>query len=43
MVVIYCIELFDLVMVCEYGECVLYDSGVGNSGYFYIDCDGSVV
>ena len=43
LVVIHCTELPDLAMAREYGERVLYDSGAGNSGHFYIDRDGSVV
>ncbi len=43
MVVIHCTELPDLAMARDYGERVLYDSGAGNSGHFYIDRDGSVV
>ena len=43
MVVIHCTELPDLAMAREYGERVLYDSGAGNSGHFYIDRNGSVV
>ena len=43
MVVIHCTELPDLATAREYGERVLYDSGAGNSGHFYIDRDGSVV
>lgn len=43
MVVIHCTELPDLAMAREYGERVLYDSGAGNSGHFYIDRDGRVV
>ncbi len=42
-VVIHCTELPDLAMAREYGERVLYDSGAGNSGHFYIDRDGSVL
>lgn len=42
MVVIHCTELPDLAMAREYGERVLYDSGAGASGHFYIDRDGSV-
>lgn len=42
LVVIYCIELLDFVIVCEYGEWVQYESGIGNSGYYYIDCDGCI-
>ena len=39
MVVIHCTELPDLATAREYGERVLYDSGAGNSGHFYIDRD----
>jgi N-acetylmuramoyl-L-alanine amidase len=42
LIVIHCTELPDLAMAREYGERVLYDSGTGNSGHFYIDRDGSV-
>ena len=40
--VIHCTELPDLAMAREYGEKVLYDSGTGNSGHYYIDRDGAV-
>lgn len=40
--VIHCTELPDLAMAREYGERLLYDSGTGNSGHYYIDRDGSV-
>ena len=40
-VVIHCTELPDLATAREYGERVLYDSGTGNSGHYYIDRDGS--
>ncbi|KAG1079639.1 hypothetical protein G6F40_016221 [Rhizopus arrhizus] len=43
MVVIHCTELPDLAMAREYGERVLYDSGAGNRGHFYIARDGRVV
>jgi N-acetylmuramoyl-L-alanine amidase len=43
LVVIHCTELPDLAMARSYGERVLYDSGSGNSGHFYIDRDGSIV
>lgn len=43
MVVIHCTELPDLATAREYGERVLYDSGAGASGHYYIDRDGSVV
>jgi len=43
LVVIHCTELPDLATARAYGERVLYDSGTGNSGHFYIDRDGSVV
>ncbi|MCW4453772.1 N-acetylmuramoyl-L-alanine amidase [Flavobacterium sp. MXW15] len=42
LVVIHCTELPDLAMAREYGERVLYDSGTGNSGHYYIDRDGSI-
>lgn len=42
LVVIHCTELPDLATARDYGERVLYDSGSGNSGHFYIDRDGSV-
>lgn len=41
LVVIHCTELPDMAMAREYGERVLYDSGTGNSGHYYIDRDGS--
>jgi N-acetylmuramoyl-L-alanine amidase len=37
LVVIHCTELPDLAMAREYGERVLYASGTGNSGHYYID------
>ena len=40
--VIHCTELPDLAMARAYGEKVLYDSGAGNSGHYYIDRDGAV-
>ncbi|WP_312238679.1 N-acetylmuramoyl-L-alanine amidase [Stenotrophomonas sp.] len=43
LVVIHCTELPDLAMAREYGERVLYASGSGNSGHFYIDRDGRIV
>ncbi len=42
LVVIHCTELPDLATAREYGERVLYDSGTGNSGHFYIDRDGAI-
>jgi len=42
MVVIHCTELPDLAMAREYGERVLYESGAGASGHYYIDRDGSI-
>ena len=42
LIVIHCTELPDLATAREYGERVLYDSGSGNSGHFYIDRDGSI-
>jgi len=43
LVVIHCTELPDLAMARQYGERVLYDSGSGNSGHYYIDRDGRIV
>ncbi|HET9048314.1 MAG TPA: N-acetylmuramoyl-L-alanine amidase [Chiayiivirga sp.] len=42
LVVIHCTELPDLAMAREFGERVLYDSGSGNSGHFYLDRDGAI-
>jgi len=42
LLVIHCTELPDLAMAREYGEKVLYPSGTGNSGHYYIDRDGSI-
>jgi N-acetylmuramoyl-L-alanine amidase len=42
LVVIHCTELPDLATAREYGERVLYESGAGASGHYYIDRDGSV-
>ncbi|WP_266182948.1 N-acetylmuramoyl-L-alanine amidase [Dyella humicola] len=42
MVVIHCTELPDLATAREYGERVLYESGAGASGHYYIDRDGSI-
>ena len=42
LVVIHCTELPDLAMAREFGERVLYASGTGNSGHYYIDRDGSI-
>lgn len=41
-VVIHCTELPDLATAREYGERVLYASGTGNSGHYYIDRDGLI-
>jgi len=43
LVVIHCTELPDLATAREYGERVLYDSGTGNSGHYYVDRDGTVL
>jgi N-acetylmuramoyl-L-alanine amidase len=43
LVVIHCTELPDLATARAYGERVLYDSGTGNSGHYYIDRDGTVL
>jgi N-acetylmuramoyl-L-alanine amidase len=42
LVVIHCTELPDLATARQYGEKILYASGTGNSGHFYIDRDGAV-
>jgi N-acetylmuramoyl-L-alanine amidase len=42
LVVIHCTELPDLAMAREYGERVLYPTGTGNSGHYYIDRDGKI-
>lgn len=42
LVVIHCTELPDLATARAYGERVLYPSGTGNSGHYYIDRDGRV-
>ena len=42
LVVIHCTELPDLAAARVAGERVLYGSGTGNSGHYYIDRDGSV-
>ena len=42
MVVIHCTELPDLATAREYGEWVLYESGAGACGHYYIDRDGSI-
>ncbi|WP_394004769.1 N-acetylmuramoyl-L-alanine amidase [Luteimonas sp. WGS1318] len=41
--VIHCTELPDLATARAYGERVLYDSGTGASGHWYIDRDGCIV
>nr|WP_255590073.1 N-acetylmuramoyl-L-alanine amidase [Marinicella sp. NBU2979] len=43
MVVIHCTELPDLAMAREYAEKVLYDSGTGNCGHYYVDRNGDVL
>lgn len=42
LVVMHCTELPDMAMAREFGERVLYASGAGNSGHYYIDRDGTV-
>ena len=42
LVVIHCTELADLAAARTAGEQVLYSSGTGNSGHFYIDRDGGL-
>ncbi|MDZ4350641.1 MAG: N-acetylmuramoyl-L-alanine amidase [Xanthomonadaceae bacterium] len=41
-VVVHCTETPDLSSARQFGETVLYESGTGNSGHFYIDRDGTV-
>ncbi len=42
LVVIHCTELPDLATARTYGERVLYGSGTGDAGHWYIDRDGRV-
>lgn len=42
LIVIHCTELPDLSMARDYGERILYPSGTGNSGHYYIDRKGGV-
>ena len=42
LVVMHCTETPDLASARAFGERVLYDSGTGNSGHYYIDRDGTV-
>lgn len=42
LVVIHCTETPDLASARRFGETVLYPSGTGNSGHYYIDRDGSL-
>jgi N-acetylmuramoyl-L-alanine amidase len=42
LVVIHCTELPDLADARKAGEQILYASGTGNSGHYYIDRDGSI-
>ncbi|HEX5756428.1 MAG TPA: N-acetylmuramoyl-L-alanine amidase [Arenimonas sp.] len=42
LVVMHCTETPDLASAREFGERVLYDSGTGNSGHYYIDREGTV-
>jgi len=42
LVVIHCTELPELATARAYGEKVLYESGAGNSGHYYIDRDGAI-
>jgi N-acetylmuramoyl-L-alanine amidase len=41
-IIIHCTELPDLITAREYGEKIVYKSGTGNSGHYYIDKDGKV-
>ncbi len=40
--VIHCTELPDLATARQYGERVLYGTGTGNSGHYYLDRDGGI-
>lgn len=40
--VIHCTELPTLAMARQFGERILYPSGTGNSGHYYIDRDGGI-
>lgn len=42
LLVIHCTELPDLATARTYGEKILYPSGTGNSGHFYVNRDGSI-
>jgi N-acetylmuramoyl-L-alanine amidase len=42
-VVVHCTETPDLTLARTFGERVLYPSGTGNSGHWYIDRDGRVL
>ncbi len=42
LIVVHCTELPDLDMAREYAERILYPSGTGNCGHYYIDRDGSL-
>ena len=42
LVAIHCTELPDLATAREYAQRLLYPSGTGNSGHYYIDRDGTV-
>lgn len=42
LVIMHCTETPDLASARRFGERVLYDSGTGNSGHYYIDRDGTV-
>lgn len=41
-IVLHCTELPDLATARSYGERVVYASGTGNSGHYYVDRDGHV-
>lgn len=41
LIVIHATELSDMAEAREYGERILYESGTGASGHYYIDRDGS--
>jgi N-acetylmuramoyl-L-alanine amidase len=43
LVVLHCTELPDIETARAWGERVLYPSGTGNSGHWYVDRNGSIV
>ncbi|TCV94712.1 N-acetylmuramoyl-L-alanine amidase [Luteibacter rhizovicinus] len=43
LIVVHCTELPDLAIAREYGEKAHYESGVGHSGHYYVDRDGTTL